>query len=249
MGTDQGLRELSWRRMLRCSLPAALFLALLATRPAASRLTDLEPSNDSIGTAAVQIVPTAAVTTDGGEFNLVPDDIDYVGIGNLAVGDIVTVSTTPLVDELFQQPDTFIGLFTSGESRKCENDDVNNNELWNPPSTGLGSLCRFVIDSAGTWFVGVTGASDPPFESPHFATGLYELHVTINALNPPMPTPTATPSATPSVTPTSTPTGTPTATPTPTPEPGVMLQLLSGGVALAWLQRRRNRRVGAGSRS
>jgi len=34
-----------------------------------------------------------------------------------------------------------------------------------------------------------------------------------------------------------------------TPEPGAMLQLVSGGVGLAWLQRRRNRRVRARSRS
>jgi hypothetical protein len=33
------------------------------------------------------------------------------------------------------------------------------------------------------------------------------------------------------------------------PEPGALLQLVSGGVGLAWLQRRRNRRVRARSRS
>jgi hypothetical protein len=38
-----------------------------------------------------------------------------------------------------------------------------------------------------------------------------------------------------------TPTATPTPTPTPTPEPGVMLQLVSGGVGLAWLNKRRRR--------
>ena len=259
--------------MLHFPLSAALLLTLLAARPAVSTLTDDEPSNNSIGTAAVQIVPTAAVTTDGGEFLLFFDDIDYVGIGNLSSGDIVTVSTTPLDDVLFEDPDTFIGLFTSGGSRVCENDDTNNNQLWMPPAAGLGSLCRFVIDSAGTWFVGVTGASDPPFESLHFETGSYELHVSINAINPPMPTatptaaptvsPTATPASTPTIAPTGTPistptatptfmqTGTPTATPTPTPtpEPGVTLQLLSGGLGLAWLQRRRNRSVRARSRS
>jgi len=42
-----------------------------------------------------------------------------------------------------------------------------------------------------------------------------------------VPTPTATPTVTP--------------TPTPTPEPGVMLQLVSGAVGLAWLNKRRNR--------
>jgi len=223
---------------LRCLLPAALLLALVAARPAASILTDDEPSNDTIGTAAIQIVPTAVVTTDGGEFTLVPGDSDYLGIGNLSVGDIVVVSTTPLDDAEFKDPDTFIGLFTSGGLKVCENDDAINNELWVPPSTGFGSLCRFVIDSAGTWYVGVTGSGDPPFNGVHGANGVYVLHVTINALAPPpTPTPTATPTASPSATP----------TPTPTPEPGVILQLVSGGVGLAWLQR--SRRVRARSRS
>ena len=48
------------------------------------------------------------------------------------------------------------------------------------------------------------------------------------------PTPTATATATP--------------TPTPTPEPGVMLQLVSGSIGLAWLNRRRNRRMTPASR-
>ena len=221
--------------MMRRTLLAALMLISVAFRPAGALLTDDEPSNDLIETAAVQIVPTAAVTTDGGELTLVDGDIDYLGIGDLAVGDIVTVSTTPLDDVKFEDPDTLIGLFTSGGSRECENDDTINNALGSPASAGFGSLCRLVIDSAGTWFVGVTGSGDPPFDGIHYANGVYELHVTINALVPPTPTPT--------------PTATPTATPTPTPEPGVMLQLVSGGVGLAWLQRRRNRRARARSRS
>ncbi len=170
--------------MLRCSLCTALFLTLVAARPAASVLTDDEPSNDSIGTAAVQIVPTAEVTTDGGTFTLFAGDIDYLGIGNLGVGDIVTVSTTPLDDVAFEDPDTFIGLFSSGGSSECEGDDTVNNELGSPASAGFGSLCRFVIDSAGTWFVGVTGSGDPPFNGIHFQNGVYELHVTINTLDP-----------------------------------------------------------------
>jgi hypothetical protein len=245
--------------MSRFSLPIALLMALVAARPAASVLTDDEPSNNLIGTAAVQIVPTAAVTTDGGEFALVYDDIDYLGIGNLVKGDIVTVSTTPLEDAEFEDPDTFIGLFTSGGSMECNNDDTNNNDVWNPLNTGFGSLCRFVIESAGTWFVGVTGAEDPSFDGDHFQDGVYELHVTINAIDPPTPAPTATPTATPratptatptvaptptpTATPTSTPTATPTtmptSTPTPTPEPSLLLQLVSGLLGLAMLDKRR----------
>jgi hypothetical protein len=245
--------------MMRLSRCAALLFALIAARPAASVLTDDEPSNNAIGTAAVQIAPSAAVTTDGGEFTLVFGDSDYLGIANLAVGDIVTVSTTPLDDARFEDPDTFVGLFTGGGSRECENDDSINNELGSPASAGFGSLCRFVIDSPGTWFVGVTGSGDPPFGGVHFQNGVYELHVTINAAIPPSPTPTPTPTATPTATPTVTPSATPTATPTsmptatatatptatPTPEPGAPLQLACGAVGLAWALRRRNREARA----
>jgi hypothetical protein len=225
--------------MMRLWSLAVLMSIWVVPRPAGAVLTDDEPSNDAIGTAAVQIVPTAAVTTDGGELTLVFGDIDYLGIGSLAVGDIVTVSTTPLDDAVFSDPDTMIGLFTSGTTRKCEGDDSINNELANPPD-GLGSLCRFVIDSAGTWYVGVTGFSGSPFDGNHFESGVYELHVTINAIVvPPTPTPTAapTPTATPTATPTSTPTATPTAT--PTPEPGLLLQLVAGALALVALDKRR----------
>jgi hypothetical protein len=219
--------------MMRLLLLAVVMLVWVAPLPAAAVLTDDEPSNNDIGTAAVQIVPTAAVTTDGGELTLTAasspsafdGDTDYLGIGSLAVGDIVTVSTTPLDDVLFKDPDTMIGLFTSGGSMECEGDDSINNELVMFPG-GKGSLCRFTIDSAGTWYVGVTGYSDDPFNGAHYASGEYELHVTINALVvPPSPTPPATP------------------TPTPTPEPGVILQLVLGGIGLAWLNRRRNRRM------
>jgi hypothetical protein len=257
---------------MRRLLAATVLLAALTPRPASSVLTDDEPANDSMGTAATQIVPTAAVTTDGGEFTLtfVPgpgndDDIDYVGIGSLADGDIVTVSTTPLDDDDMFDPDTLIGLFNGSQSYKCEGDDSINNELM--VADGKGSLCRFEIDSAGTWFVGVTGASClmSPFDGSHCSAGAYQLVVTINALVPPSstatPTPTATPTAMPTATPTDMPTPSPTApptatptptftpTPTPTPEPGGVLQVLSGWVGLAWLQRRRNRRVNARIRS
>jgi hypothetical protein len=101
-------------------LLAVSLLALVAARPAGAELTDDEPSNDAIETAAIQIVPTALVTTNGGVFELVWDDVDYLGIGDLIDGDIVTVSTTPFdadrVDDRFEDPDTFIALFTSGGS-------------------------------------------------------------------------------------------------------------------------------------
>jgi len=194
--------------MMRRALPTVFMLALVTVQPAGSVLIDDESSNDLISTATTQIGPTSTVTTDGGVFTLVPGDTDYIGIANLVPGDIVTVSTTPLDDiVMFEDPDTFIGLFTSGGSKVCENDDSLNNLLANPVSAGFGSLCRFVIDTAGTCYVGVSGPSDPPFDGNHFEDGEYQLVVTINAV----------------------------------PEPGALLQLVPGGVGLAWLQRRRKR--------
>jgi len=58
----------------------------------------------------------------------------------------------------------------------------------------------------------------------------------------PTVSPTTTPTATPTVSPTATPTATPTVSPTPTPEPGVILQLVAGGVGLAFLNKRRMRK-------
>jgi hypothetical protein len=73
-------------------------------------------------------------------------------------------------------------------------------------------------------------------------TGSVFEEVSVDTLSP--PTPTATPTATPAATPTTTPTATPTAspTPTPTPEPGAILQLVAGGVGLAFLNKRRLRK-------
>jgi len=201
---------------VRSWLLAVSMLVAVASPRAGAVLTDAEPSNNTIGTAAVQIVPTAAVTADGGQLALVFGDIDYLGIGNLAVGDIVTVSTTPLNNALLKDPDTIVGLFTSGGAERCEGDDSLNNEL-TPGTGGTGSLCRFTINAAGTWYVGVTGYSTSPFNGNHFETGPYELHVTINALVPPEPTPTPAPTATPTATPTVAPTATPTTAPTVTP--------------------------------
>jgi len=170
--------------MTHRALPAVLTLALFSVQPADAVLTDDEPSNDTIATVgAPQIAPIAAVTTDGGEFALIFGDIDYLAIGDLSVGDIVTVSTTPLGDEILFSPDTVIGLFSDGATKRCEGDDSINNELMIPDGTG--SLCRVRIDSPGTWFVGVTGWSVDPFAETHFHDGVYQLVVTINPIPEP----------------------------------------------------------------
>jgi hypothetical protein len=186
---------------------------------------------------------TGPVTSNGGKLALVASDIDFLGIAALSAGDVVTVSVTPLDDPPdLNDPDTIVGLFDSTGTMLCRNDRGFNNDL--EFEVGNGALCRFEIQTAGVYYVGVTGYSGNPFVSAHGEDGDYELTISVYAGPPPTPTPTATPTATP--TPTATQTATPTAT--PTPEPGAMLQLFAGGVGLAWLQRRRNRRVRARSR-
>ncbi len=188
-----------------------LFLSMLPllamAAPAGASLTDQEPSNNSVSTAALQLAPSATdgVTTGGGMLSLAAGDTDYVGIAGLAIGDIVNVSTTPLNDPPdFEIPDTIVGVFNSSGVVKCVGDDAFNNDLDQFP-TGFGSLCRFEIDAAGNYFVGVTGFSANPFDGAHFEQGSYSVSVTITNL----------------------------------PEPGVLLQLASGVLGLAVLERRR----------
>jgi hypothetical protein len=210
-------------------------LALVLAAPAGAAIADQEPANDAIATAPISFNKTGPVTTNGGKLTLVAGDIDFLGIAALVAGDVVTVSVTPLDDPPnLEDPDTIVGLFDSTTMILCRNDEAfNNSQSEIPP--GSGSLCRFRITAAGDYYVGVTGFSDTPFDGAHGEDGDYE--VTISVYPGPVPTPTPTPTAT------------PTPTPTPTPEPGALLQLVSGGIGLAWLQRRRNRRVRARSRS
>jgi len=120
-------------------------LTLLAiASPAAALLADLEPSNNSMSTATIQLVPSGgAVVVDGGRLSLFAGggDIDFIGIGNLIDGDVVTITTTPMVDAPdFEHPDTIVGLFDSTERDLCIGDDAANNDLDNFPK-GFGSLC------------------------------------------------------------------------------------------------------------
>ncbi len=164
---------------MRGSLLLVPTLLLLAAS-AQAMLVDDESTNNDINTATVQITPSGeAVTTGGGLLTLVAGDTDYVGIGNLLSGDVVVVVTTPLNDPPnLESPDTIVGLFDSNGTMTCIYDDTFNNELDNFP-TGLGSLCRFVIDSAGDWFVGVTGFSPTAFDGTHLSDGDYQLTVSI----------------------------------------------------------------------
>jgi len=247
---------------MRSRILVALMVLLLAA-PASAVITDVEPANDFVATAPVQFVKTGTVTTDGGELVLEAGDIDFVGIAALSVGDVITVTTTPLGDALFQVPDTMVGVFDSSTTDPaamilCRGNDIANNAQDNCPGgncPGWGSICRYMITAPGDYYVGVTGyrpttpggctagvnctshpfdggiGSIPCEEGGEITCGDYQVTIAVNSLITPTPTPT--PTATP--------------TPTPTPEPGVLLQLVSGGIWLAWLSGRRNRRMAPSS--
>ena len=164
----------------------SMLMLLVIASPAAVVLADQEPSNDSVSTAAIQTTSSAAVTPKGGLFSLTIGDIDFVGIGGLLAGDVVTLLTTPLDDPPdFEDPDTIVGLFNSAGTELCEGDDAANNNLAIPPALGLGSLCRFEISTAGDYFAGVTGFSPAPFDGAHFEEGKYSLTVNVTRLPEP----------------------------------------------------------------
>jgi hypothetical protein len=256
---------------LRSGIFAALLASMLAA-PAGATITDVEPANDTVATAPIQVVKSGGpVTIDAGELVLVAGDIDFVGIAGLSAGDVITVTTTPLDDADLEVPDTVVGVFDSSTTDPtymilCRGQDTANNDLITGPAQtpiGYGSLCRFGVTVPGNYYVGVSGfrpknppGCDPAAPSGHpdecsswpfdggigaipceetdtFTCGNYQVTIAVNGL----PQASATPTATPTVTP----------TPTPTPEPAVMLQVVSGGIGLVWLNRRRNRRMAPSS--
>jgi len=246
----------SRRASKRSRILAALMVLMLAA-PAGAVITDVEPVNDSVATAPIQFSKTGNLTIDAGELELVAGDIDFVGIAALSPGDVVTVTTTPLEDANLEVPDTILGLFDSSATDPthmilCRVDDAPNNDLITEgggPSLrilGRGSLCRFEITAPGDYYVGVTGfrtkspgGCDPAAPPGHMdecssypfdgEIGLVpceeEDGQSLTCGNYQL-----------------------TIAVNSLPEPGVILQLVSGGIGLVWLNRRRNRRMKPSSR-
>jgi hypothetical protein len=220
------------------SLFLATLMLLVLAAPTGAIITDQEPANDNISTAPLVISKTGPVTTDGGELVLVAGDIDFLGLEALSAGDVVTVSTTPLDDSAFQVPDTIVGLFDGTTVILCRVDDSQNNDMDNCPGgdcPGWGSLCRFQIPAPGNYHVGVSGFRSvfPPGCDPAVPPGCTSFPFdggigpvpceesdgdTITCGNYQV-----------------------TIAVNAVPEPGVVLQLVSGGIGLAFLYRRRTR--------
>ncbi len=226
---------------------ALLALIALASLPAAAvTLTDDEPANDSVATAGIDIVPPPGVSTHAGELVLVAGDIDFLGIGGLSIGDIITVTTTPLDDAALQVPDTIVGVFDNSATDPthmilCRGDDTPNNDLDNCSNgecPGYGSLCRYQITAPGSYFVGVTGfrSKFPPSCDPAAPPGdpdECDSHPFDGGVGP-IPCEETGPTFT---------CGSyqVTVALNALPEPGAVAQLVAGGIGLAWLQRRRRR--------
>jgi len=243
----------------RSRILAALMVSMLAA-PAGAIITDVEPANDTVAAAPIQFVKTGDFTIDAGELELVAGDIDFVGIAALLSGDIVTVTTTPLEDADLEVPDTIVGLFDSNATDPthmvlCRVDDAPNNDLITSgggPSAriiGRGSLCRFGITAPGDYYVGVTGfrpkfpaGCDPAAPPGHVdECSSYPFDGGIGLVPCEEDDGEALTCGSYQL----------TIAVNSLPEPGVILQLVSGAIGLAWLNRRRNRRrarrVGAGS--
>jgi hypothetical protein len=169
------------------NLILSMLMLVAIALPARAVLTDQESSNNSLSTAAIQMTGDATIKSDAGFFTFTVGggDTDYLGIGGLIAGDVVTVSTTPLVDPPdLEHPDTIVGLFNSTGTELCVGDDAYNNDLDNFP-IGFGSLCRLEIPADGDYFAGATGFSAMPFDGAHFEEGKYSLTVTITPLPEP----------------------------------------------------------------
>ncbi len=232
-----------------------LALIVLIASPAGAVITDEESANDTVATAPIQLIKTGGpVTIDAGELELVAGDIDFVGIAALSPGDVVTVTTTPLEDADLEVPDTIVGMFDSSTTDPtsmilCRDDDAPNNDLITDgggPSArvlGRGSLCRFGITAPGHYYVGVTGfrAKIPPTCDPAAPPGhpdecsSFPFDGGIGLVPCEEDDGEALTCGSYQL----------TIAVNHLPEPGVILQLVSGGIGLAWLSWRRSERAAA----
>jgi hypothetical protein len=234
---------------MRSRILAALMVLMLAA-PVGAIITDVEPANDTVATAPLMMSKTGPVTTDAGELALVAGDIDFVGIAALSTDDVVTVTTTPLDDADLEVPDTMVGLFDSSttdptQTILCLGNNTQNNELITQAQNeiGFGSLCRFKILAPGNYYVGVTGFRDrdpdgcdpaaPPGHPDECLSFPFDGGIgTVPCAETAEYGPTST-CGNYQV----------TIAVLSLPEPRVILQLVSGSIGLAWLNRRRNRRM------
>jgi hypothetical protein len=150
---------------------AMLLMMFTSATAGAGTIVDDESANDSIGTAGIQIPREANSSAYVGDFSLVPDDADFVGLGSLVAGDVITAATTPLEGSGFNNPDTLIAVFDAAGNRLAFNDDAG--------ALGRGSALAFEVLEAGDYFVAATGYGNPTFEGFHGESGSYALTISL----------------------------------------------------------------------
>ena len=82
---------------MRKLILAMLLMLLTGATAGAGTIVDDESANDLIETAGIQIPHEADSSAYVGDFSLIPaQDTDFVGLGSLVAGDVITAATTPL---------------------------------------------------------------------------------------------------------------------------------------------------------
>jgi len=160
---------------------AMSLMLLTSTSAGAESIVDDESANDSVGTAGIQIPHEADPNAHVGILSLFPGDADFVGLGSLSAGDVITAATTPLEGADFFSPDTVLGVFDAAGTNLAFNDDAG--------GIGFGSALAFEVSSAGDYFVAVSGFGDPTFEGFHSESGSYVLTISVA----PVPAPNTAP--------------------------------------------------------
>jgi hypothetical protein len=132
---------------------------------------DDEPANDSIGTAAFEMLQEGdALRYDTGIVELGIEDIDFYGLEALLPGDVVTAVTTPLDVSGLDDPDTTLGIFDSQGTLLATGDDSSDDDASLP---NAGSVLRYRVGEGGDFFVGATGFLDVDFDGSHGEQGYH----------------------------------------------------------------------------
>ncbi|HKB94026.1 MAG TPA: hypothetical protein VKC62_07330, partial [Gaiellaceae bacterium] len=137
--------------------PYALVMSRVAARPSPSG--DGDPTNDDPpGADPLGLAPGAAVRIHGALRSGLPTDVDFFSV-LLAAGDVLVAQTAPL-GNLFDIPDTALGIVTADRTSYAWNDDAGSDA---PASNEHGSRVRFQAAAPGVYFVAVVYYEDDEF--------------------------------------------------------------------------------------
>ena len=151
----------------------------------ASATWDDEPDNDSIDTAAFEMLQEGdALLYDTGVVELGFEDVDFFGLAGLLPGDVVTVVTTPLATSALDDPDTTLGIFDSEGTLLATGDDSSDDDASLP---NAGSVLRYRVGEGdgGDFFVGATGFLDSEFDGSHGELGYHLLSLSVSEVPEP----------------------------------------------------------------